>query len=182
MISVDVISPHCHFAVTSFFLAVSSSVLSFFDILDIQAIFIFFTLQNRAEKHLRNSTWWTKGLAALFSFTYVFLSHWKNCASNTNNMTQGWSHRVCKWTGGKKKKWQQHYKWLWKRNEFLFFSWPPRSQDWFSAVGDSHETYFHIGECRCRRLLEQCVCCWDIHHADKPGANTAIIRLLVCCG
>lgn len=29
---------------------------------------------------------------------------------------------------------------------------------------------------------EQSVCCWDIHHADKPEANTAIIRHLVCCG
>lgn len=26
------------------------------------------------------------------------------------------------------------------------------------------------------------VCCWDIGHADKPEANAAIIRHLMCCG
>lgn len=64
----------------------------------------------------------------------------------------------------------------------MFFSWPPWSQDWFSALGGSHGAHFHIGGSCCCCLLKQCVCCWDIHHADKPEANTAVIRHLVCCG
>lgn len=48
-------------------------------------------------------------------------------------------------------------------------------------MGNSHGTHFHIsGFCFC--LLKQSVCCWDIYHADKPEANTGIIRHLMCCG